>query len=104
MKITFQELLSDKKWLHAELLNSIPLDLVDKASKDMYYDVKLIVNGVELEPELYNKILQNVESYINDQAKQLVIEKLENAETKIQKLTQLLETTVENIKEEFDIS
>lgn len=104
MKITFQELLSDKQWLHTELLNSIPLDLVNKASKDMYYDVKLIVNGVELEPELYNKILQNVELYINDQAKQLVIEKLEDAEAKIQKLTQMLETAVENIKEEFDIS
>ena len=104
MKITFQELLSDKQWLHTELLNSIPLDLVNKASKDMYYDVKLIVNGVELEPELYNKILQNVELYINDQAKQLVIEKLEDAEAKIQKLTQMLETAVENIKEEFDLS
>ena len=60
MKITFEELLSKKEWLHSELLNSLPHEIVSKASEDQFYDVKLVINGVEVEPKMYNDIMMVV--------------------------------------------
>jgi hypothetical protein len=103
MKITFEEVLSRKDWLHAEMLRSLTFDLITQASEDRFYDVKLLVNGVELEPQLFNTLVDNIEKYIDEQAKALVREKLEEAENKVKKLSEFFDAAVEKIKEDFDL-
>lgn len=103
MKITFEELLSRKEWLHTELLNSLNGDLITKASEDGFYQVKLLVNGVELEPKLFNKIVNNIENYIDEQAKSLIKEKLVEAENKVRKLSELFDKVAYKIKDEFNL-
>jgi len=74
MKITFSELLSTTEWLHTELLESLTGEAFLQASKDQFYEVKLLVNGIELEPQLLNRIFKNIEKHIDEQAKSLVRE------------------------------
>ena len=103
MKITFEEALSRKEWLHTELMNSLTGDLITQASEDRFYEVKLLVNGIELEPQLFNKIVNNIEKYIDEQAKSLVREKLEEAENKVRRLSELFDEVAYKIKDEFNL-
>jgi hypothetical protein len=103
MKITFEEVLSTKEWLHTELMNSLTGDLITKASEDGFYEVKLLVNEVEFEPQLFNKIMNNIEKYIDEQAKSLVREKLEEAENKVRKLSEIFDEAAYRIKDEFNL-
>jgi uncharacterized protein YllA (UPF0747 family) len=103
MKITFEEALSRKEWLHTELMNSLTGDLITQASEDRFYEIKLLVNGIELEPQLFNKIVNNIEKYIDEQAKSLVREKLEEAENKVRRLSELFDEAASRIKDEFNL-
>ena len=103
MKITFEEVLSRNEWLHSELLNSLTGELIDKTTKDQFYDVKLLVNGIELEPELFNKIMNNIEKFIENQAKSYLKEKLDEAQDKIAKLSQTIDEVSSNIRDEYKL-
>jgi hypothetical protein len=103
MKITCDEVLKEKQWLNAELSHSLTPDLIDQAIKLGYYEVKLIVNGVELEPQLFNDIVNGIEMYIKKEANSIVAEELYQAKYKINRLEQLIEEAAYKIREEFDI-
>ena len=103
MIVTFEEVLSKKEWLHSELLNSLTGEMIQKAAADGFYDIKLLVNGEELEPEFFNKIMNNVEKYIIKQAKSYLVEKLEESSQKIRKLEELYTQAANKISEEFDL-
>ena len=103
MRITFDETLSNKEWIHKELLNSLPYDVINKARKDKYYEVKLLVNGIELEPKFFNDIVNGIDKYVDKQAGFLVKEKFEEAEQKVRNLTEIFDRVTEKIKEEFKI-
>lgn len=96
MKITFEEVLSEKEWLHLELMTSLTGEVIDKARKDSFYDVKLLVNGTELEPEMFNTIVNNIDKYIENQARNLIREKLEEAENKLEELFDKFSHDIEN--------
>ena len=76
MKVTFQEVLSRKTWLQKEMLNSLTGDIITKASEDQFYDVKLLINGIEIEPNIFNDIMNGIEKYVDAEAKELVKIKL----------------------------
>ena len=103
MKITFDEIMSKKEWLHKELLKSLNGLVITQASHDQFLDVKLLVNGTELEPQLYNALVNNIKKYINAKAKNLVKLKLKEAEDKTKILSRLVETVVDNIANEFNL-
>ena len=103
MKITFEETLSRKEWLHKELMASLTGDIISKAREDQFYDVKLLVNGVELEPNFYNKLVNNICKYIDAEAKSLVLQKLEEVEKKSKKLSELIESAKNSIINEFNL-
>lgn len=104
MKITFEEILRGKEWLHAEMLRSLTGDLIDKAINDGFYDIKLLVNGVELEPIMFNDIVNNIDEYVDNEAQKLINDKLEEADNQAQKLTEMIREATYKIREEFDIS
>jgi len=101
MKITFEEALSRKEWLHTELMYSLTNNLITQARGDGFFDVKLLVNGIELEPQVFNKMVNNIENYINEQAKSLVRNKLEEAENKVRKLSEMFDAVADKIKDEL---
>ena len=103
MKITFEETLSRKEWLHKELMSSLTGDIITKATEDQFYDVKLLVNGVELEPTFYNRLVDNIEKYIDAEAKSLVHQKLVEAVNKSRKLTEIIEAAKNSIIDEFNL-
>jgi hypothetical protein len=107
MKVTFEETLTRKEWLHKELMNSLTGEVITKASKDQFYDVKLLVNGIELEPVFFNKIMNNLESFIEGEAQELFKQKYEQKydaiERKLNFLNELLKETNEKFKDEMGL-
>ncbi len=61
MKITFDETTSCNEWIHKELLESLTGEVINKATEERAYNVKLLVNGVELEPKFFNDIVNNID-------------------------------------------
>lgn len=106
MKITFDEILANKGGLnlHHELLNSTPSEVIDSAMTDRFYDVKLIINGIEVEPLLFNKLMNSIEKHIDNEAKNLISEKLQEAENKVMRLDNLVREAALRIREEFGIN
>ena len=103
MKITFEESLSTKEWIHKELMTSLTGEVIDKAMKERAYDVKLLVNGVELEPKFFNNIVNNIEKYIEREAQSLINDRLFEAEQEARKLEEVVRSATENLREKFNI-
>ena len=104
MKILIEDLLKNKAWLHAELLNSLTIDLIDKSLEDGFYEVKLLVNDVVVEPKMFNDIVNNIGKYVDQEAEKVVAEKFEDATEKLNKLNYLVESVKSNIADEFNIN
>lgn len=47
--------------------------------------------------------MNNIEKYIDEQAKSLILEKLEDAENKVRNLNQLIDEFSDKIKDEFNL-
>jgi len=103
MRITFEDTNSRKEWIHTELLNSLDGDTIMNAREEGAYEVKLLVNGKELEPKFFNDLVNNIEKYVDKTAKQLVEDRLYEAEMKARKLEEMIKQATEDIREEFDI-
>ena len=103
MKVTFEEIRSKKSWLQRELLGSLTGELISKAAEDGFYDIQLSVNGVLIEPALFNKIMDNIEHYIDSEAKFLVAEKLDEAGQKANDLNNLIQNITDNIRETYKL-
>lgn len=101
MKITFKELLNGKEFIHHELLQSLTGEVIDKALEKECYDVKFLVNGVELEPKFFNNVFNNIEKYIEKEAQKLINDRCFEAEMKARKLEETVQEAIENIREEF---
>lgn len=103
MKITFEELLSRKEWLHTELLHSLTGDVINKASEDQFYEVKLLVNGIELEPTFFNNLVNGIEKYVDKEANSLLEAKLEKCEFSVERLKEYIYEASYKIREEFEL-
>lgn len=103
MKITFEEVLSEKDWLTKELLNSLPSDIVKDSIEKRYYDVKLNINGIDVEPHLFNYIMNNIEKVVEDRAKEMILDKFDVVESKLSNLSHLFDLVRGKIAEDFNI-
>ena len=103
MRVTFEEVISEKQWLHKELLCSLTAEVLNKVAEDRFYDVKLLVNGVELEPVLFNDLINGIEKYVDAEARELADDRLEKIKAKSEKLNELIEEAICNIRENLDL-
>lgn len=104
MKITFDEIVPRRdEWIHKELLRSLHGDIIHKAKDDRFFEVKLLVNGVELEPSYFNDIMNNLEKYIDSEAKVLAKEYFEELRIKSQKLSDMIDEATRKIANEFSL-
>lgn len=100
MKLSFEEVLSRKQLLHQEILSS----LKDEHFKDLdpnanEWDVKLVINGIECTPILLNDIWNNLEKYIDREAKLLLANQYEEVQSKIRNLDNHLSDIISNLEE-----
>ena len=101
MKITFEEVLSKSTWLQHELLSSLTPEVFKKVGEDQFWNVKMIINDVEVEPVLFNELMTKLEDFIDGEAKKLVKEKYDAIIDQAQELESLLTTVKENIIEKL---
>lgn len=101
MRITFDQIIERKEWLHREILSSMTPELIEKAAKDRFYDIKILINGVEVEPVIFNNIMNDVEKYIDAQARSLITEKYQEAEEKARKLHEMVDAITKSINDDF---
>lgn len=104
MKITFKDVLSKQEWLHKELMNSLTGDVIVKASNDRFYEVKLLVNGIELEPKFFNDLVNNIGKYIDAEAEKLAAEKIAKISERQNILLNVIDEAIYKIKDEFNIN
>lgn len=104
MKITFKDVLSKQEWLHKELMNSLTGDVIVKASNDRFYEVKLLVNGIELEPTFFNDLVNNIGKYIDAEAEKLAAEKIAKISERQNILLNVIDEAIYKIKDEFNIN
>ena len=76
--------------LYKEILTSLTHETIHSENRgdDGYiYDVKLLVNGIAIEPQLLTRLLEKIESYIDKEAKALISDKIttsiDNFESKL---------------------
>jgi len=103
VKITFDEVLSRNEPIQRELLNSLPLDIVEKAMDDGFYNIKILINGIEVEPKIFNDIMNRLEERIQSEAKSYVQNKLQEAENEAHKLQQMVKDVQFKIMETYQL-
>ncbi|QQO97077.1 hypothetical protein Nekkels1_72 [Cellulophaga phage Nekkels_1] len=103
MKITFEQVLSRQEWIHRELLSSLDGDTISEAQEKGVYEVKLLINGKELEPKFFNDLMNRLELYIKEEAREMIEEKLFKVEQKGIRLEEIVKLATEKIRDEFNI-
>lgn len=106
MKITFDEVLSKSTPLENELMLSLTDKVFathDPKTSPREWDVKLFINGVEVEPVIYNSLFSHTEEWIEERAKDYLREKLDEADRSIRELTEYLEEAKANIIDKHNL-
>lgn len=103
MKITFKELISRRRWLHTELFESLPMDILAKIAEDDSFDIKIVVNGIELEPKLFDDLVENIAVHVGNEAKREAREKFEEAMVSAGELQVILNEVKETIISKYNL-
>ena len=112
MKLYFEEVLKRLTPLSREIMQTdnneifkVPTRLDE--NDNPYWDIKLTINDVDFDPKILESLFTKTEEWIDFKAEEKVKEQLQNklddAEQKIRKLTNLLENSLNNLKDEFNI-
>lgn len=102
MKITFEEALSRKTWLQRELMQSLSDECFNTLEpKQDWWDVKLVVNGVEVEPVWFNSIMTKLEEHIDAEAKLLFEQHLEDIQENLESKTKKLLDDMRDIHDDL---
>lgn len=104
MKITFDQLTNtNRDWLCANIMDSVPREVIDKVMSERFFEIKLVINGVEVDPRRLNDIHANVERYIEERAKELIKEKLYEADLHANELAEIVKKAKRKICDDYDI-
>lgn len=103
MKVKFRDLKQGHSWVHDELFSSMPVEVIDKANAEGEFDIKLVVNGIDLDPKLLNYVLNNIEKIVDEEAKKLVLNQLEEAENEAYKLLETVREARGEIIEKYKL-
>jgi len=95
-----------RDWLCEEILHSLTAETIhseNKGEDGNIYDIKLLVNGVAIEPKLLTKLLEGLESIIASEAKALISnrinESVENFESKLSEIIEEVKETANDLKD-----
>jgi hypothetical protein len=98
-----------RDWLCEEILHSLTTETIhseNKGEDGNIYDIKLLVNGVAIEPKLLTKLLEGLESIIDSEAKSLISnrinESVENFETKLFNIIEEVKEASNDLKDSLN--
>jgi uncharacterized protein YlzI (FlbEa/FlbD family) len=103
MILTTKEIVDRDTWLTVEILRSISTEAIEIGRKSGQSEIKLLINGIEHEPQFLIDLFSNIEKYVDREAERLVKQKFEEAERKIQSLDYLVSEAIDKIKTEFKL-
>lgn len=79
------------------------VEVLEKAKERGHFDIKLIVDDLEAEPELLGMIYLNINSFIERRAGELAAEKFKEAMTEVEEIGQIVQEAKLKIMEKFNI-
>ena len=92
-------------WLCDEILSSLTDETIhseNKGEDGFIYDIKLLVNGIAIEPKLLTKLLEGIETIVDNEAKTLISNRInqsiENFETKLSEIIEEVKETANDLK------
>ena len=112
MKITSKELVSGirggvKDYICEEILSSLTSETIHspiETEEDGHiYEVKLLINGIEVEPKLLQRIYAGIEKIVDDEAAIRADNKLKEALHSIDMLHGVIKEAEYKIREQFNI-
>jgi len=101
MIIPFDNILKEENFIQSELLGSLSGEDIYDGQKKGEYDVKLVVNGRDVEPKLLNELVTNIEKYVELEAKAMLEEKFDDVLKDIAGLKEAVEELKENLDDRF---
>lgn len=100
---------TDNYWLYRCLMRSMSTEMIEKTrnkgkdeDKDNF-DVKLIINGVEVEPTFLQDLVKNVVKHIDESADDLMKKKFQEAKQRLWRLDEIVDDACSAIRKEFNI-
>lgn len=103
MIITWQSLLYENTWLNKCIMDSLTNECIESGREKTQYEVKLLVNGIELEPKLLDDLISNVAKYIDSEALKVADDKLKEALNEVECLNDIIKDVTYKIRDKFDI-
>ena len=112
MKITSKDLVGRTRgkvrdWLCEEILASLNEKTIHspiQTDEDgMVYDIKLVINGIEIEPKLIDHLYNGIEKIVDREAAMIADEKLKDALRSVDVLHEVIKEAEYKIREKFDI-
>lgn len=103
MLITRSEVVSHSSMIGREILRSITPEIIADVKDAKEFEIKLIINGVEVEPKLLLDLYTRAEEYIDREAAALMKERIENLPFKLESLEEYLRDLVHDLKSKFKL-
>lgn len=72
-------------------------------SEDKFWDVKLLINGIETEPLIFNSMMSKLEAHIENAAKYYIEKKLNDAENAASEFSELISQAKQTILEKYNL-
>jgi hypothetical protein len=104
MIITWKSLINENSWLNKCIMDSLTNECIESGREKTQYEVKLLVNDIELEPKVLEDLITNVVKYIEKEAVSLADEKLKDVLVRADKLQEIVNEACYKIRDEFNIS
>jgi hypothetical protein len=84
-------------------MNSLTGECIESGREKQQYEVKLLVNGIELEPKLLEDLILNVVKHIDIEALKVADDKLKDALHDVEDLNDIIKEVSYKIRDKFDI-
>ena len=112
MRITSKDIVGKtrgkvKDWICEELLSSLTDETIYspiQTEEDGHiYEIKLVINGIEVEPKLLQRLYDGIEKIVDDEAAIIADNKLKEALHSIDMLHGVIKEAEYKIREQFNI-
>lgn len=101
--VTFAENLSRKEWINKELMASLTTEVFQNMDvKKQEFEVQLLVNGINVPLKWFNSIMTKFEEHINEEAKELFKNYIEDIDLEVQKFDDIIRDIKEDMTNKFN--
>lgn len=103
MKITFDDAISKDDLLHIALVDCLTPEILDSAMESREYEVKLVVNGFELDPKVLNLFHEKADEWIETRAKEMAAAKFHEAAREAEIFAKMVNDMKNSLIEKYNI-